>query len=211
MTRRDRRHTLAKRKHPRERGMSLVELLLALSLLVVISVSLIAGIVMTRHAFQTERQAQGADSAGDATEALSHLVETAFPIVSLKDPKRPVSLFEGRPASLSFIALGDGRSLRGGLHDVKIWIEDDELVAEVTPTRETGAVPDARAGRRMVLLRGAATIKFRYFGPIRTGEKAIWRDDWTGAELQPLLASIEIMGNGFSAHPVAMVSAIRQR
>ncbi len=213
MTARDNRRWLrAARRRPGERGLTLIELLLALAILAVLTGFLAGGLSIGRRAFEADRASGVSGETDAATQAITSLIASALPVpVSMANPKSGI-MFEGRQAALSFMGLSEGRSLRGGPHLIRLRRSGTDLVVDVvgsSPDTAGGAVGPVPA--RVVALSGIRDMRLSYFGSVTPEGPPGWQTQWFRAERLPDLVSLQIDFEDARRNEPARVIALRQR
>src|SRR4030081_3641536 len=114
VTARDKRHARAARRRSGERGLTLIELLLALAILAVLTGFLAGGLSIGRRAFDADRSSGISAETDKAIQAVSSLIASALPVPANTASRKSGIVFDGRQATLSFVGLSEGRALRGG-------------------------------------------------------------------------------------------------
>jgi general secretion pathway protein J len=180
-----------------EAGFTLLELLIALTLLGLLTTLIFGGLRLATQAWSRVD-----DRAGDAADlravadVLRHALGAAYPVYATADPTDPTIAFDGEadsvflvaplppaigagiPAELRFAVAGNGRSRAL----VMGWRLD-------LPAADGGGpLPE----QRIELLRHVRAIRFAYFGPDATGGAPIWQWEWAGRDRLPDLVRIRI-------------------
>lgn len=199
----------------RQRGFTLIEVLLA-------TVLLATGLAL---AFATLRASTATVERGEAIAQRSERMRavegflrrrlaSAQPIGFAVDPATgTVFRFVGEPDRMRFVADLPNYLGRGGphLHDIAVQEDRDgrrltaafamvlagETVVEGDPRPPEPLVPDLREAR------------FRYRGLDATNQLAEWRDRWDAVDQLPLQVSIELTSDGGGAWPPMVVALPR--
>jgi general secretion pathway protein J len=196
------------RRHRREQGLTIIELLLSLSLLILITGFLAGGLQMARRAFDADRQAAVASEADQAIEVLLNQIAAAFPLTDSRTGKLH---FDGRSNAIAFASLDQGRANRAGLRHAVIQQVDTELTISLTsPTAGQRADPSG-ARHQIVLLSRIAEIRFAYYGASAQAAAPAWRPDWSAMDRLPDLVSIRIGYKDPTLAPASVLVALRQR
>jgi hypothetical protein len=208
---RDKRHARAPRRRSGEHGLTIIELLLSLAILVVLMGFLAGGLSMGRRAFDTDR-ANGIGSETDAAiQVISNLIGSALPIPANTGGQQSAVAFDGRQEAMLFVGLSEGRSLRGGPYEISLRRSGGDLVVDLSASA-AGAKKDALepSTADVVVLRGVREVRFGYFGRINPKAAAGWRSDWFRSERLPDLVSIRIEFEDERRNEPATIIALRQ-
>lgn len=181
-------------------GFTLLELLLAITLLGLIAVLLAGGIGLGARVW--ERGEETADELaqlevvqGFLRRQLSH----AYPL-RLRLPRgdtRRHYAFEGEPRALRFAVLAPPQFGLGGFYILSI---DDPLGEEGRGLRlrarlyhpEMEEEPHPDEVTETMLLEGFERAEFSYYGTTRRGQEPEWHESWEGARSLPLLVRLRI-------------------
>lgn len=189
-----------------EQGLTVIELLLSLTLLVLITGFLAGGLQMARRAFDADRRATADADVDQAINVLVNQIAAAFPLTNARSGKLD---FEGRPNELAFVSLDQGRANRGGLkHAVIRQAGTDLTIALTSPTRREDA--GTSLASPIVLFGRVADIQFSYLGASRPTDAPLWRSNWSGMDRLPDLVSVRVEWKEGQAPTTALV-ALRQR
>lgn len=189
-----------------ERGLTLIELLVSLAILMILTSFTLGGLSAAVRAFDADSR-NGLEMATSAAgENLRSLIASAMPAPSL--PQAGSSSFDGQREELRLIVLSEGRALRGGLQDVRIRRQNDELIVEVFGSpRENGDHKSPLSSTTIV--RGLSDIRFRYFGNAGPKGEAVWRNDWIKLGRLPALVEISLNFMDAARNGPPMVVALR--
>ena len=184
-----------------QRGFTLLELLVAMTLLGLIMVLLFGGLRLGTRAWE---------SGDERSEELARLevvqgfirrqLSQAFPlVVSLDRAERRIS-FAGRPDRLEFTTLMPTHLGVGGFHRLVLSVAADGAERRLVMRRrlfQSGmeyAVeqPDAEDDAETVLLDQISGAAFSYYGAMDADEEPEWRDTWEEARSPPLLVRLDV-------------------
>lgn len=185
-----------------EQGLTLIELLVSMAILALLAGCIVGGLSMGRRAFESDR-ANGNDARADAAiQSLLHLLASALPYPIDKEKS---SVFEGTEENIRFVALSEGRALRGGAYGVDLRRVGGELVLTIA-NRPGGPKQGKWPTSEVVVLRGVRAVHFRYFG---TSGQAVWQTEWHSQGLPNLVSIMVDFEDGRTSGPRAVV-ALRQ-
>lgn len=182
------------------RGVTLIELLVAMTILAALMAVVYTGLSVALTMWQNAgRRAEAFEETQTALAVMRAQVRGALPLLYLPDstatatPPRPQLLaFEGEEHRLRFVS---GTSWGEGSHAVPRWIqwtveEGRMSVTErriLSPTNAAGAQPDWTSD--LPLLENTSFRFLRRGIPDRPAE---WRNSWDSAELRELPAAVEV-------------------
>ena len=191
------------------RGFTLVETLVALTLLSLIAMALFAAV---RAGLRITEAAERAAAANQDMRVISDLLVGTFtgsvPLTSVEGGKR-LPHMKGDATSVALVIEAPARFRPGGLHEVvfeqvgrnqssslrmtRRLIHPDLLRKGATSITYERAEPD---DERTLL--DSATVKFSYFGRTQPRADPKWHDEWQGRWGTPLLLRAAIVQNGVS-------------
>lgn len=172
----------------REHGLTLIEMVVSLAVVALLTGFLIGGLHTAMRASDTDRRNELQVVTNAAIERLRDFVAAAVPFANINQSG---ILFRGQQEAIRFVALSEGRSLRGGLQEIVARRVGNELVVDVF-----GSPRDGHAGQSpasVVALRGVRELQFRYFGAGNAQGDAAWSNEWTDPERLPSLVSLGIV------------------
>lgn len=185
-----------------EQGLTLIELLVSMTILALLAGCIVGGLSMGRRAFDSD-QANGNDARADAAiQSLLNMLASALPYPI--DEKNS-AVFEGSEEKIRFIALSEGRALRGGTYGVDLRRVGGELVLELV-RRQEGPKQGKAPISTVVVLRGVRAVHFGYFG---ASGQAVWQTEWNSQSLPSLVSIMVDFEDGRASSPRAVV-ALRQ-
>lgn len=178
-----------------EAGFTLLELLVAMTLLGLLMVLIFGGLrfgarVWERSAVHTS----GTDDVRIAQTLIRREIEGAYPYLLAGNGIQPHIDFEGSAEGLTFLAPLPNAVLPAGRARVKLFAVTDggssRLVVQMRP--ELAAGDDEKTSEEDTLLAGLSAVRFSYFGSERPGEAPSWHDSWYGAMRLPALVRFEV-------------------
>jgi general secretion pathway protein J len=204
-------------ERPAAAGFTLVELLVAVTLLSLLSVALL---VALRVGVRAERAGSDRVEAEEGTAlGLSFIraqLGDARVAVEVDETGRPLVVFDGAADRVAFVAPLPARVNLPGLHLIEIMAVraalGAELVVRARPYRPPNVLPADMPEKRLVAGLGAA--KFAYFGTASANEPAAWHAEWHDMWSLPALVRLSVSDARGDAAPdlvVALRSATRIR
>jgi general secretion pathway protein J len=171
-------------------GFTLLELLVAVTVLVLLSAVLGGGVRFGLAAWQAgERRADRMEEPAAVHALLRRQIESAYPLTRRRG--EPAVVFEGTRDRLRFVTTLPARLGVPGLADVTLYRDGGALRLAWQPLGERVAAAEA-----VVLLDGVEDLAFAYYGgPARTAP-AEWRDDWAEAGFLPALVRVSLRLSG---------------
>jgi general secretion pathway protein J len=193
-----------------EEGLTMIELILSLAILVLLTGFLAGGLTLGRRAFSADRQGRVEGETDAAIQAITGLLESAFPAWSDTERQPHQIMFDGRSESISFVGLSQGRSSLGGPYKIGLRRSGTDMVVDMTPV---GSVRKQQGPTNMHLtvLNGVQGVRFGYFGRLTEAAAPAWRAEWLRAELLPELVSVQVDFEDGRRNQPPILIAIRQR
>ena len=179
-------------------GFTLLELLLAISLLALITGAILGGLHLGRRAWETSRASESLDEVEGALRAVATLLARSYPVpIATQDASTGQVLFEGRPNVCRFIMLSDGGAQWGGLLVAEIGGEADgattSLAVWTSVFRDApSADVDREAMVRTVILKELVSLRLSYYGVLEQGKPPVWTDAWSHRVTTPKLIGVKI-------------------
>jgi general secretion pathway protein J len=208
------RRSMKKRVHD---GFTLFELLLAVSLLSLITSSILGGLHLGRRAWESTRASDAIDDVENAARAVAAQLSKSYPALQGKSNASPAVAFQGLANASRSVMLSDGGAQWGGLILTEIGSVASrngvDLAIWTRVYREAEGVSPAREEMRMTpLLRDLAYFQLSYFGWVERDRPPLWTDSWVDRAEPPLLISIKIGANRLGrVISASSTVAIRQR
>lgn len=180
-------------KRPAPNGFTLLELLLAISLMALIVSTIMGGVSIGRRAWETSHASEALDEVETAARGVASLLARSFVQASeARTISTPQVIFQGTREGCRFVALSDGGAQWGGLLVVEIGGDGTELAVWTRVYRPLEAPGLKRAEmRKTVLLRNVASFELAFFGSLQDAKRLGWSSEWNDANL-PQLVSIRI-------------------
>jgi general secretion pathway protein J len=173
-------------------GFTLVELMLALALMGMVTVMLLGSTRFGVAAWaRTDALAATAQDLALGRAILARDLETAYPEWSVDEHAVQHVPFEGTDRQLVFLAPAPESMGAAGFVRFTLRADADRLELSGVPELSTVDPPPAS-----VLVSGASSTEFAYYGPAGIGEAPAWQDHWQGRAQLPLLVRVRV---GFPA------------
>lgn len=176
-------------------GFTLVEVLVAVTLLSLLSVALL---VSLRLGVRAERAGSERLEADERTVlGLSFIraqLGDARAAVDVDDAERPFVVFDGAPDRVAFVAPLPRRVNLPGLHLIEIVAMRTalgvELLMRARPYRPPKILPAVISEKRLIT--GLGAVEFAYFGAKRSDEPASWHHEWHERWSMPALVRLSL-------------------
>ncbi len=178
-----------------EAGFTLLEALVAITLLGLLSIALAGGL-----RFGVDAWARGVAHSDQLSRTtvvqgfLRRVVGEAYPYFLSRDPTHQYVDFEGTSESLAFLASAPAVLGGAGQSRFRLTVTKHDGLADLVMTlrAELALADGPSTAEKKTLLAGAAFVEFAYFGRLRPDPNAHWHDRWTGQAVLPQLISIQV-------------------
>ncbi|MCZ6482700.1 MAG: prepilin-type N-terminal cleavage/methylation domain-containing protein [Alphaproteobacteria bacterium] len=194
---------MKKAANRRQRGFTLLEILIAMTLLGLLMAMLFGGLRLGTRAWEAS-DVRSADLA--RLEAVQGFIRRAltgaYPLLGTGDgdAKRQIA-FTGGAQAVAFTALMPAHFGVGGFYTITLAVEDGAEDKRLIFRRQLyrpdadGAPPPPAAGdeeKEKVLLEGISKAGFSYFGAADKDETPSWRDEWREMKSLPDLVRLSL-------------------
>jgi general secretion pathway protein J len=198
--------------HRAERGFTLVELIVALTLVSLLVVMLFGGL-----RFGT-RAANAVDTRTDRTAQLALVYDfmqnelsDARSLSNTTDSTTPQAAdFDGEPDSLTFITIPPAYLALGGFHQLHLALQGNAAARRLVVTWQQvprGAIPGAPTSLQpSVILDKVRSVEFGYFGVGDPNLPPQWQSQWVEHSDLPLLVRLRIAWADGAATPDLIVA-----
>lgn len=196
------------RRRDQEAGVSVLELLVALSLLTVIAVTLATTLGLGVRTWERGQTFPAEDEMIALRGKLRHWLETTKP------PTRPVGLpqaFQATSQRLSFLTSDAPHGLPANTETrVIVDILEFESGSDLVLTLEAvDAQGNVVISERRRIHRSNVPLRLRYFRPAVGDEPAVWIDRWDAPRVLPGLISIEAVEQTHDWPPLIVSPKLR--
>lgn len=182
----------------RRNGFTLIEVLIAMTLLGVMVVLLFSSLRIAAQSWNAGENKMAAVNQKAVVYRFfkRHLMAVRpLPALNPEPESSPEStqVFQGLAQSLRFVAGLPASSARKGLQVFDIALApDNSSILWVTLTPYRLAEPEREPVKPEVLLENIAGLKFAYFGRIEEFAEPRWQEEWVAAERLPSLIKVSI-------------------
>jgi general secretion pathway protein J len=199
---------------PNARGFTLLELMIALTLLALLSAVLFGSLRLAgRSTDGGDAKVEAAASMRLAQEFLRTNLEAQHPLRMRKIVDSPL-LFSGTRNQLRYAAELPPRVAGGGIWFYRLSLGSDDARAPLTlerivPDLAADAMPEFANADRSVLADGIAELTLGYFGrdaDAATNVAPTWRDHWDDVQQLPMMIRIDVKPKQGPAWPTLYVT-----
>jgi len=198
----------------RAHGFTLVELLIALTLLALISAVIFGALDLSGRSWDRgEVRAEATAGMRLAQEFLRTNLEAQHPLRLRKVAEFPL-MFGGEADSLRYAAPIPERVLGGGVWYFRLSVAKDEaksplILERVIPDLGASTIPGFDKAERSVLAENIAELKIQYYGRDPDSNAAVdptWRDKWDDKQRLPMLIRIDVTPKAAPPWPTLIVA-----
>jgi general secretion pathway protein J len=176
----------------REDGFTLLEMLVALSLMAVIGLYLSSAVGTGRRAWELRDRIEDASSTATVREFLRRQVEQAWPAYERTDIGEQRLVFSGEPDRIEFVSpISDGTNW-GGLYRFVISKAKSETTLRIVGDLHRSSTEKSAAAFDTTILESVQSFKISYYGSASPNAKPEWHDNWNSIAGLPQLVRMEI-------------------
>lgn len=189
---------VARGTHRRQVGFTLLELVVAITLMGLVLVVLYGGLRLGLNSWDSgEARAEATNRLRLVEEFLRRQLAQSLTVYRTDDQQERSVVFAGQANTIEFVAPMLAQLGQGGLYRVRIEASDGRLWIRWRPYLP--ADPNAGEERETVLLEGISGIEWAYFGSERDDDpQPQWRSAWTSLARRPLLVRLNLTLQGES-------------
>jgi general secretion pathway protein J len=175
-------------------GFTLLELLIALSLMSLLTVVILGALGTGARVWEHASIEQHVvEETVVARKFLRRWLEQAYPLVDRSEPLRPVMDFRGTRERLDLVAPVAGGIMPGGLARYSVFVQQNDGRSDLlVAMRHERADGNIAAHSSSILIENVSDMSVAYFGAQRSGEPEGWHDAWSEATNLPRLVRISI-------------------
>lgn len=191
---------------PQQRGFTLLEIMIVLSLLGVL-LTLVGGALLgaNRAVLKAQRYTVSLDEMRAAQQFLRTAISEALPLDVTEDDSQTDGFFAGSAQRMQFVATLPG-VLGGGIQRFTLQLTGQHELQVAFARFESAAQVSVPASRSepQVLLKEVADLQFSYRGVSPKGQATGWLSDWPWTKRLPYAVRIDARVDG----PVPWVSQV---
>lgn len=183
--------------HMNQKGFTLVEILVAMTILSLILILLFNTLFTTNRSWQaTERIISKNDELRLVGDFLRRQLSQTTPLVGLKQRKQQL-IFEGKTNELRFTSVLPSHRGGGGVQIITLKMNNEDEKNQLNLFYEY-ANPDYSPFdekeniQSVNLLENISDIELTYFGADKINEEPTWRDEWENKDHLPLLINLKV-------------------
>lgn len=180
-----------------EAGFTLVELLVAITLVALITTVLFGGLRFgTRAAAAVAVRVDRSSEIAGVYDFMQGELADARLLPPSTDPSQPTTSFDGQPDAVSFVAIPPAYLALGGYHRLHVTTEGSgpnrRMIVEWQQVPRGTWPPDAATLQPSVLVDKVASVAFGYFGVAEPNRPPEWQDHWTDRTDLPQMIRLKI-------------------
>jgi general secretion pathway protein J len=200
-----------------QRGFTLLELTIALTLLGLMAAVLVGSVALSARSWDAgEAKAVEVSEMRQTQEFLRGQLTALYPQRIKKAAELPL-MFAGDRDEVRYAAALPPRVIQGGVYFFRLALERDgsagALVLErVIPAPDAAELPAFENAERSVLARGIAELRIAYFGRdpgVTLASEPSWRDRWDDRQRAPELVRIDVKPERGAPWPTLVVEPRR--
>lgn len=189
--------TIPLRWYPRQTGFTLLELVVAITLMGLVLVVLYSGLRLGLNSWDRgEQRAEVTNRQRLVEEFLRRQLAQSMTVYRFNDKQEKTVVFAGQPGNIEFVAPMLAQLGQGGLYWLRMDVANGQLRLHFRPYLPHD--PNAGEERESVLLEGVSALEWSYFGLEKENEvdPPRWRSDWNSIERRPVLVRLNLAVRG---------------
>ncbi|MGE3872938.1 MAG: prepilin-type N-terminal cleavage/methylation domain-containing protein [Parvibaculaceae bacterium] len=187
---------MSARRDEAQEGTTLIELLVALSLLALLSVYAVGAIRYLQNFDRVEAVIEDRAVIEAARTHLRRSIEAMQIAFIVKDGTSPRLAFAGGKNSVTFVTPADSRLDYGGLYLVRFGLSEETSGMHPLVTARRAFRPRMdldMTGGSLTVLDKVATLNFSYFGSPQEGSKPEWYENWPETNVLPQAIRVDLV------------------
>jgi general secretion pathway protein J len=180
-----------------QRGFTLLELVIAITLMGLVLVVLYSGLRLGLNSWDRgEQQADASNRQRLALEFLRRQLAQSMTVYRTNDKQERTVVFTGQPNLIEFVAPMRIEAGQSGLYRLRLELANSQLQIRFRPYSPHDPITGNE--RELVVLDGVSALEWAYFGPERDydPEPPRWRPDWVSSERRPQLVRLNLTVQG---------------
>ena len=190
------------RPNRQQRGFTLIELVIAITLMGLVLVALYSGLRLGLNSWDSgEQRAEAVNRLRATQEFLRRQLAQSMTVFQLRDPHEQIVVFTGQPDRIEFIAPMLTHLGQGGLYRIRVETGDGRLWLRWRTYVRDDSEAGAGAEQETVLLNNVSAVEWGYFGS-EPGDQPgqlrppRWYSEWPGGQWRPQLVRLNLNLNG---------------
>ncbi|MBY6242697.1 type II secretion system protein J [Methylosinus sp. Sm6] len=195
----------------RRAGFSLLEVLLAVTLLAMITSAILGGLHLGKRAWETGRDYESVGEVEEAANAIAAILSRASSVAVASGDEGQPAAFRGRGDDVRLVTIYEGGGSWAGLMLTEIGLSGRDLSIWTKVFRADGWRSSAR-GLPVKALTGVETFQLSYFGSPNPEAPPRWTNSWNDQHAAPQLVAVKLVAlRNRKRIDVSFTVAIRQR
>lgn len=191
----------ADRQASRQAGFSVVEAVVALTLLSIVLALMSTALNASRHALRRVLAQDAQLSFATSMRFVEQRLADAQPLYEKRIGNQASIHFVGEPDRVEFLTAVEGGEVAGGIYHVELGTSragPARLTLRLTPYAPNRS-PVAPPSEERVIDPTVSRVGIGYFGPDARSGIAVWHESWIGRKELPFIIRISAWRNGKSA------------
>jgi general secretion pathway protein J len=194
---------MTSRGQERQSGFTLLEMLVALSLLGLLTAFALMSLSGLSHIKRIEERVEGRSDAEAARLHLRNTMSDIRPVFMLAKDAEARLAFSGNANTIAFVSVMSDQVELGGLYWIKYSLKNSDLVLTYHVFRPDVQMTD---GKQHVLVTDVASLSFRYLDVQAEDTEGQWSDTWSKRVVLPKAIEIKVeFKTGTERQPIVEV------